>query len=1285
MPRPSPNSRSYTVTDSGYPGSGWIYYNVNKVAHSEIDDSSGHKWACQAISYDEGAPSGAPSGTPGAGLPTTVTTYANANCTPPSFGTPMTTSYSGYDAYGNPVATVDAVGAANPAFYGSSGLSGKNGCTLATAPALINQSWAKTLGKSNYTACTVYDSTYNALPTTMTNAFEQSSNIGYDAGQGNLPIQATDANTQTTTTSYSYDNSGNSTAQISEPGETNTYTSQSSTKSNCPSSIPSGTILPCFEIDSNNSLYPTAVSETFYDSLDRQVETRTPGPQSGYDTIQFTAYNDSAHSSFTSVPFEVPSGSGYLEPNGAKDKNGTTPAGTTSFYDALDRPIAVQDPIFGAPGHPGIACPSLGSNATSCLVYALDTVSGDSNTYASVNSIDPNNHVTETLIDGLGNTRYVQENSGTNGGTLTPNKLIATSYNVLNEPVSVSTSDLLPQSGQTITSVTTTMQYDDLGRLTQLADPDKGTQIYSYDADGNVLTDVSGTRTLGYNDDLLERVGCVQVGAATSNADGSCTSGTTPLVQNTYDTSQLGTQGQDDFAIGRLTRSIATTSYPEQNGGQLLTTDKLQYDQRGRVTKAQEKFALPSSWNVTTALPTYQMTQTYTDANQPEKTQTSTQNPYAAGYTFAQVYDPTLGVVTGMSNDGTQTANLVTLSYNVNALLNSLTAISSTGTSNLATEQFSYDGNLRPTEETATWDSGSGQSGQVFDESRSYDEASNITGETTTIEQRSGGGSNTETQNFCYDEQNQLIWASNTATPPSPGNGTCGSLTPTSGFPGASYTSSYVYTHLGQLWQGPMSGPSSNQQYLYCSNSTPHQLQGIYGPGAACSNPGPADYLSKYDPWGNVTTRTYNNQVATLSYDALDQMIEWQIPSVNQAWYAYDAGGHRSLQRTTSGGSTQITVYAFGVEEYTYDGSGNLTTSTHYYSLGGQLIAELTGPPTGQSTNFFMTDALGSVLATFSNTAGTAAMLGTQLYTPYGGQRYQTGSMGTYKGFTGQYSDPVTGLDYYNARYYDPVASVFLSADPVEGNPAGMNPYSYVNGNPETWSDPTGERVWCGPGGCGGCGGSGNGNLGDGSDGGSGNGNNNNNNNNNNSGGGCPWYDLGCVGQHIWHQVTQGFQKAVHAVDKDVTHEFQALEQVEQQVASSLIKLIVKVVVAVTIALVAAGVAIFAAIHIGGSSKTGGWNRDQQRGVAYQLGQKIDANRTNKKRTTAAMGCIGVGVDDSCDESFMVLGSTEEDSNINHAEKQIFYWALKQISNSIPKSRRRYNYQCNDICTTEAM
>ena len=88
-------------------------------------------------------------------------------------------------------------------------------------------------------------------------------------------------------------------------------------------------------------------------------------------------------------------------------------------------------------------------------------------------------------------------------------------------------------------------------------------------------------------------------------------------------------------------------------------------------------------------------------------------------------------------------------------------------------------------------------------------------------------------------------------------------------------------------------------------------------------------------------------------------------------------------------------------------------------------------------------------------------MLGNQLYGPYGTQRLQAGTIdtSTSRGFTGQYNDTVTGLDYYGARYYDPAAGVFLAADSVQGNAVSMNPYGYVGGNPETMTDPTGQFV----------------------------------------------------------------------------------------------------------------------------------------------------------------------------------------------------------------------------------
>jgi RHS repeat-associated protein len=146
---------------------------------------------------------------------------------------------------------------------------------------------------------------------------------------------------------------------------------------------------------------------------------------------------------------------------------------------------------------------------------------------------------------------------------------------------------------------------------------------------------------------------------------------------------------------------------------------------------------------------------------------------------------------------------------------------------------------------------------------------------------------------------------------------------------------------------------------------------------------------------------------------------------------------------------------------------------TAYYSLAGRLMGVLTGLST-PLTVIFLTDALGNLMATFSNTQGSAAIQGNQVYGPYGNSLYSVGSMDTARGYTGQYADTLTGLDYYVSRYYDPVAGIFLSADAVEGNVFGMNPYAYVGNNPETNTDPTGYMYYNPGGGDGGSNGPGN-------------------------------------------------------------------------------------------------------------------------------------------------------------------------------------------------------------------
>ncbi len=98
-------------------------------------------------------------------------------------------------------------------------------------------------------------------------------------------------------------------------------------------------------------------------------------------------------------------------------------------------------------------------------------------------------------------------------------------------------------------------------------------------------------------------------------------------------------------------------------------------------------------------------------------------------------------------------------------------------------------------------------------------------------------------------------------------------------------------------------------------------------------------------------------------------------------------------------------------------------------------------------------DGQGTVSESFD---GSGSVTSEQLYTPYGAGRYTTGTSPTSLGYTGQRADASTGLDYYQARYYDPVAGQFTSADSVAD---GLNRYGYVAGNPTTATDPSGHML----------------------------------------------------------------------------------------------------------------------------------------------------------------------------------------------------------------------------------
>ena len=232
---------------------------------------------------------------------------------------------------------------------------------------------------------------------------------------------------------------------------------------------------------------------------------------------------------------------------------------------------------------------------------------------------------------------------------------------------------------------------------------------------------------------------------------------------------------------------------------------------------------------------------------------------------------------------------------------------------------------------------------------------------------------------------------------------------------------------------------------------------------------GSAAYTAGYDAAGTMTCRAPSSSTtctgtqtgAQLGYNSVGALTTWQNTPNNPtatAGFLYDGEGNRVEQQVTQGGTTTTTIYVGNLEQVAITG-GTTTTTTFYYANGMRIAVAING-----AVSYLASDGLGSAnVAIKSADSSTSAML----FAPYGSVRYSSGTMPTDYGFTGQHADAATGLDYYNARYYDPVAGQFTSADSVlEGGGYevwALSKYAYVQGNPEVRTDPSGHTIDNGP------------------------------------------------------------------------------------------------------------------------------------------------------------------------------------------------------------------------------
>lgn len=219
----------------------------------------------------------------------------------------------------------------------------------------------------------------------------------------------------------------------------------------------------------------------------------------------------------------------------------------------------------------------------------------------------------------------------------------------------------------------------------------------------------------------------------------------------------------------------------------------------------------------------------------------------------------------------------------------------------------------------------------------------------------------------------------------------------------------------------------------------------------------------------------------TLSYDAAGRLLTVTGPA-GTTTFMTDAAGRRTGSHE-SGASTSYAwdaagrLVALDGDRYAYDGDGLRTSATHadrttdsfawlrsdglplllgdgtstfIHGPGGAVLEEVR--PDG-SVQWLHTDQAGSVRAI---TDESGVLTGTLTWDAYGLPVTSTGLAHTRIGYQGNYTDPDTGLQYLQARYYDPATALFLSADPMVLST--LQPFAFANGDPLTFADPAGTQ-----------------------------------------------------------------------------------------------------------------------------------------------------------------------------------------------------------------------------------
>ena len=623
------------------------------------------------------------------------------------------------------------------------------------------------------------------------------------------------------------------------------------------------------------------------------------------------------------------------------------------------------------------------------------------------------------------------------------------------------------RSGTGMTSTTSSMTYDVLGRKTGLVDSDAGTWTYSYNALGEQIakTGVSVCTTTRYD-------GQGRVAARNDYANGTCSGSAETTASWTYDGSaaqagliQTATGTDNGFTeiqapsydgFGRIS-SVATTL------GAMHYTQRTTYDQYGR--------GFQGFFSGDGIAETGELTK-YNAQGYPYQTRDGENGLLGTIYQEVSAMDARGHVTAELRADGHLSTNR---SYD--SAMGWLTKIASSQTL-AASSSPAVIQNL------------------VYQ----YDALGNVV-------LRKDQSPNTSTNEYaCYDKLQRLTWQGNT-----------GIATPPSGCP----TSPVNPTALPNSLSNASAATNADaRQALYPAPLMPASATAL-ADGVGTQN--------SYDAFGNIISngqfgyvyQSYTNSALCTGVGGVSSAGVDAVTQANGVTYCYDARGNQiasidsagnpqrtatyttydALRTASSNTSTHTTRWTYGIgreRAVREDADSAVSTTsassvTHYLGnaeislnpttksaaiqvkryLGGLILTQTIGGSTG--ANYLFTDNLGSThRITDANGNALSGSGSAQAYTAFGsrasasdgtyvaldfGSSVDFDTSATHHGYTGHEMLDEVGLIHMNGRVYDASLQRFVQADPFvqdAGNLQSLNRYSYVLNNPLATTDPTG-------------------------------------------------------------------------------------------------------------------------------------------------------------------------------------------------------------------------------------